>query len=65
MKLDLKKYELLIAAKCLSDKDVSELCGVGRSTLTQIKKGNRNPMPQTLGKIAKVLEVDVTELIEN
>lgn len=64
MKLCQKKYELLVAEKCLSDKEISILSGVGRSTITQIKKGRREPMPQTLGKLAKALNVDVTELIE-
>lgn len=65
MKFSQKKYELLAAAKCLSDKDISILSGVGRSTITQIKKGRRIAMPQTLGKLAKALNVNVTELIEN
>ncbi len=58
-----ERYNLLLAEKSLTDKRISEISGVGRSTISQLKKGNRTPRPKTLGKIARALETDVENLI--
>jgi transcriptional regulator with XRE-family HTH domain len=63
VKFDVNKYEFLIASKCLSEKELSEISGVGRATLSQIKNNIRKPMPKTVGRIAKALEVKVEELV--
>jgi transcriptional regulator with XRE-family HTH domain len=42
-----------------------EKSGVGKDTITDIKKGRRTPNPVTIGKLAKAFEVDVKELLED
>lgn len=64
MKLDNTKLSIALARKQLTSKKLSELSGVAESLLTKIKSGKQIPRPITIGKIAKALEVDVTELIE-
>lgn len=63
MKLDRKKYELAKARACKGQKEL-EAAGIPRGTLCRIIGGG-NARPETLGRIAKVLGVDVTEIIEN
>lgn len=58
-----ERYNLLLAEKGLTDKRISEISGVGRSTISQLKKGDRTPRPKTLGKIAKALGTNVENLI--
>jgi len=44
--------------------ELSKLSGINKVTLTRIRKERQEPKPKTVGKIAKALNVDVTELIE-
>ena len=46
----------IIAEKGITDKRISEISGVVRSTISQLKKGDRMPRPKTLGKIARALK---------
>lgn len=62
MKLDRKKYELARARACMGQKDLVA-AGIPKGTLCRII-GGKNLRPETAGKIAKVLGVDVTEIIE-
>ncbi len=62
MKLDRQKFELARARACMSSKEISEK-GFPHGTLCQIMGGN-NARPETLGRLAKILGVDVTEIIE-
>ena len=62
MKLNRKKYELARARACKGFKDIiSE--GVPKGTLCRVINGE-DARPETIGKIAKALGVDVTEIIE-
>ena len=65
MKIDVRKLEILQARECLNNKELREKAQLGYVTLTQIKQGKRNLQPATVGKIAKALNCDVTELLEN
>lgn len=47
----------------LSMKDLCEKSGIGVSTLQKVRKGN-TPRPATLGRIAKALNVDVQDIIQ-
>ena len=48
----------------MSIKTLSELAGVGASTVSQIESGKRTSLrTETVEKIAKVLNVDVTTLL--
>ena len=62
MKLDRKKYELARARACMGQKDL-EAVGMPKGTLCRIIGGGE-ARPETIGKIAKALGVDVLEIIE-
>ena len=62
MKLDRQKYELARARACMGQKDL-EAAGIPKGTLCRIIGGGE-ARPETLGRIAKALGVDVTEIIE-
>lgn len=61
MKLDRKKYMLARARTCMGQKDL-EAAGIPKGTLCAALRGNIKP--ETAGKIARALGVDVTEIIE-
>lgn len=62
MKLDRKKYELARARACKGQRElVAE--GIPKGTLCRIVGGGE-AKPETMGRIAKILGVDVTEIIE-
>ena len=63
MKLDRKKYELARARACMGQKDLVA-AGIPKGTLCGVLRGNIEVRPETVGKIAKALGVDVTEIIE-
>lgn len=62
MKIDRKKFEIARARACMGQKDF-EKAGIPKGTLCREMSG-RSLKPETLGKIAKVLGVDVLEIME-
>lgn len=64
IKIDIKKIDLLIAKKGMSVKEFSEHSHINETTLCRIRNGKQVPNIKTVGKLAKALEVDVTEIIE-
>ncbi len=62
MKLNKQKYEIARARACKGFKDIVST-GVTKGTLCRAIGGD-DVRPETLGKIAKALGVDVTEIIE-
>ena len=62
MKLDRKKFELAKARACMSSEDI-EKAGVKKGTLCRLM-GGASARPDTIGKVARALGVDVTEIIE-
>lgn len=62
MKLDRQKYELAKARSCKGQKDLVA-AGIPKGTLCRIIGGG-DARPETIGKIARSLGVDVTEIIE-
>lgn len=62
MKLDKQKYELARARACMSFDDVIK-AGIKKGTLCRIIRGE-DARPETIGKLARVLNVDVSEIIE-
>ncbi|MDO5590134.1 MAG: helix-turn-helix transcriptional regulator [Lachnospiraceae bacterium] len=62
MKIDREKYLLARANACMSIKDLVA-AGIPRDTLYRAER--KNVRPETAGKIAEALGVDVTEIIEN
>lgn len=61
MKLDRQKYMLARARACMGQKDL-EAAGIPKGTLCRALRDEARP--ETIGKIAKALGVDVTEIIE-
>ena len=62
MKLDREKFDIARARACMTQKDF-EGAGVPKGTLCRVM-GGKNSNPATIGKLAKALGVDVTEIIE-
>ena len=65
MKLNLSSYNKILAQNCITEKELLKICGISRSTLSRAKKGTAKSMPMTIGKIAKALNVNVVEIIED
>lgn len=64
MRIDANKLLLAMARKQWNFKQLSTCCGVSRATLSSIKNGKTCNVV-TVGKIAKALGVDITELLED
>lgn len=58
-----KKILILLARFKMSKVDLAKKAGISRQTLSTILSGNRCK-PETIGKIAEALKVDVTEIID-
>lgn len=61
MKLNRQKYMIARARACMGQKDL-ETAGISRGTLCRALR--EEVRPETAGKIANALGVDVTEIIE-
>ncbi|WP_369282188.1 helix-turn-helix domain-containing protein [Oscillibacter sp. GMB15532] len=61
MKIDPAKLDLLLARKCKALSDLRE--GSSPETLKRIRKGEE-VMPKTVGRIARVLNCDPADIIE-
>lgn len=62
LRLDNKKLILLMAEKQLTYKELANITGLSKGTLTNLNKGSCSHI--TIGKLAKALEVPVQDLIE-
>ena len=62
MKLNKQKYELARARACKSFKDIVA-AGVPKGTLCRVI-GGEDVRPETIGKIAKALNCDVVDILE-
>lgn len=62
MKLDRQKFEIARARACMGQADF-EKAGIPKGTLCRAMGGN-GCKPETIGKIAKALNCDVLEIIE-
>lgn len=65
MKLDKEKFNIALAEKEMNTADLARATGYSLNTIREYATLKRNPTTKALGKIAKVLEVRVIELIEN
>ena len=63
MKINREKYMLARARACMGQKELVE-AGVPKGTLCRIV-GGADAKPETIGKIAKALGVDVTEILDD
>lgn len=62
MKLDREKFEIARARACMGQTDF-EKAGIPKGTLCRAMSG-KGLKPETVGRIAKAIGVDVTEIIE-
>jgi len=65
MKIDKRKLDMVMAVQCLTSEKLSDVTGVSQVSIARFRKGTQQPRPATVGKIAKALGVDVTEIIES
>lgn len=63
LKANRKKLEIAMAMACMNTEDLQRTSGMPRPTLNNVISG-RNVRPGTIGRVAKALGVDVTEIIE-
>ena len=63
MRIDRDKLKLAQARAMLGNKELAAAAKISANTL--VTAGKVNVMPATVGKIAKALGVDVTEIIED
>lgn len=61
MRIDNNKLNLLLAKRCMNLRDLR--AGTSSNTLTRIRRGE-NVLPATIGRIAKALDVDPADIIE-
>lgn len=61
MRINEAKYNLAMARACKGTKDLAKQ-GVSRTTLAQIE--TKNLKPSTVGRIARALGCDVTDIID-
>ncbi len=65
MNVDKQKFMLLMANKQISLLNLSKDSGVSSTTICRIQRGEGSCKPATVGKIAKALNCDVKELLED
>lgn len=63
MKINLNRLKIAMAKNCLTAVELSKKSSVSRGTLTNIMNNKTETSLATIGKLAKALEVDVTEII--
>ena len=59
------KFEIALANKEMNTSDLAKATGYSLNTIREYANLKRNPTTKSLGKIAKALEVDVTEILED
>jgi DNA-binding XRE family transcriptional regulator len=64
MKLNIQKLELCMARECINTDALAKKAGISRGTLYAFRAENRTPTTATAGKIAKALNVDVSEIVD-
>lgn len=64
MKANKRKLEIAMARECMSAEDLRATSRMPRTTVNNVIEG-RSVRPATIGRIAKALGVDVTEILED
>ena len=63
MKIDKNKLAIALARECWNQRTLRDNCQVSSQTLRNVNAG-KEVLPETAGKIARALGVDITELLE-
>jgi len=61
VKINNQKLDMILARRCMSRCDLRD--GTSPQTLMRIKKG-LDVKPKTAGRIARALDVDIAEIVE-
>lgn len=64
MQINRKKFELAKARACISSNEIYA-SGISKGTYCRAIGEGKTVRPETAGKLAKILGVDVTEIIED
>jgi transcriptional regulator with XRE-family HTH domain len=62
--MEINKLKLLRGRAGLSLRELAALSGVNQSTISQLEVGHRKAQIATLGKLARALNCDLSELLE-
>lgn len=65
MKIDKQKLQIAMANACMNNRDLANSAKISRISISAYFSGKRKPSWKTIGKIAKALNVPVTDIIEN
>lgn len=60
--MNILRLKEVLSEKGMQNKDLADKIGVTPTTISNITQGNNFPKPETLLKIAEVLDVDIREL---
>lgn len=60
---DRYKVQIAMARACMSVQDISEIAKMPVPTVNNVISGRRSVKPETIGRVAKILQVDVTEIL--
>lgn len=63
MKVNREKLRLAMARACMNSQDIAKAAGMPLQTINGALR-ERSVRPATLGRIAKALSVDVTEIVK-
>ena len=64
MKANKKKLLMVLARKCMNLSDLQKISEMPMPTIKNVVY-EKNVKPATLGKVAKALDVDVLDIIDN
>ncbi|MDD6666213.1 MAG: helix-turn-helix transcriptional regulator [Eubacterium coprostanoligenes] len=64
MKIDNEKLMIALANNGMMLKDLCKRAGLSENAFRAIRQGKSTPRPATLGRIAKALNVDVQDIIQ-
>jgi transcriptional regulator with XRE-family HTH domain len=64
LKVNFQKLQIAMANACMNKSDLADSAEISRISISKYFSGKRQPSPKTIGKIAKALNVDVTEIID-
>lgn len=63
MKADKLKVQMAMARECIGTIALAERAGMSTSTVSRVTRG-LNTRPEALGKVAKALNVDPAEIVQ-
>lgn len=65
LKVNSEKFLLALAKAQMTTTELKDKSGVGRNTISKIMNNETAVRPIIIGKLAKALNVDITEIIAN